>query len=457
MKDIDMDDTEWTPIGTKAHPFTGKFDGDNKTISNLKCTNASAEYVGLVGYAIGATIHDVTVKESSLNGNQYIGAVCGYIKDGTITNCHAAVNTVIGETRRDDFPQYCGGIVGYIVRHTADSTSAVTDCTNSGTVSGSYYIGGIAGFANDATVQRCFNTGKVTGSKSTIGGIVGKMDRATVQDCGNTGAVIRTVETWYYGGIVGNAIQQSVIENCYNANSTIEYPIGGVGADATFSNCYYLDRSGINYTGTTAKTQAQFASGEVAYLLQKPRDDAATADQPAEQVWGQTLTGANKQDYPVLRGLKVYQGTPCQGRYSNTEDEELNHNYVDGKCTYCGQPEIAYTVTIPASVELGNTATIAAAGVTLPNDKQLNVKVADGSEFKVALNGDTCEYTVTNKGDTVNNPNGTSVTPGTTVLTAENGESEKTVELQFNKPKTTTYSGTYTGTVSFTVSVDDKS
>ena len=327
---------------------------------------------------------------------------------------------------------------------------------------GSYYIGGIAGYANDATVQRCFNTGTVTGSKSTIGGIVGKMDRATVQDCGNTGAVIRTVETWYYGGIVGNAIHQSVIENCYNANSTIDYPIGGknIGPyDATFSNCYYLfSQFSINYPIGTAKTADQFASGEVAYLLQKPRDDAATAGKPAEQVWGQTLTDPGKQTYPVLNGKKVYQGTPCQGRYSNAKDEELDHNYVDGKCIYCGQPQIAYTVTIPASVELGNTATIKATGVTLPNGKALNVTMSTESGlFEVALMNnnvavDTCPYTVTNKNTTKE------VTPGEKVLTADNDNPNNSVTLQFNVPTTTTtYSGTYTGTVTFTVSVDDKS
>lgn len=49
------------------------------------------------------------------------------------------------------------------------------------------------------------------------------------------------------------------------------------------------------------------------------------------------------------------------------------------------------------------------------------------------------------------------VTPLVPVLAAVSGESEKTVELQFNKPESTTYSGTYSGTVTFTVSVDNKS
>ena len=467
MKDIAMDGTEWTPIGTNAKPFTGTFDGNGNTITGLTCTDTSAYYVGLVGYASGATIQNVTVKESAFNGYSYIGAVCGRIVNGTITNCHA-VKTTIGELGRNNYPQYCGGIVGEpAVRD--DGTCVVTDCTNSGTVSGRFDLGGIAGQVDHATVQRCFNTGIVTGSNSeiggiagrvayatvqrcfnsgavtggwpSIGGIAGKADGATVQDCGNTGAVKRTNNSNECGGIVGKGQFGGSIQNCYNAVSNMAYPIFFKydGAVPSLSNCYYLaDNPG---TDPTAKTAAQFASGEVAYLLQGERTDTTT-------VWGQTLTEPNKQDFPVPGGEKVYQSAPCKIEYTNTESKTVEHNFDNGYCKNCGQPQIAYTVTIPASVELGNTATITATGVTLPDNKQLNVKVADNSPFKVALGDDTREYTVT-IGETP-------VNPGNTVLTAEGNVDEKTVALQFNKPATTTYSGTYTGTVTFTVSVDDK-
>ncbi|WP_455488856.1 hypothetical protein [Gemmiger sp.] len=474
MKDIAMDGTEWTPIGTNAKPFTGTFDGNGNTITGLTCTDTSAYYVGLVGYASGATIQNVTVKESAFNGNSYIGAVCGRIVNGTITNCHA-VKTTIGELGRNNYPQYCGGIVGEpAVRD--DGTCVVTDCTNSGTVSGRFDLGGIAGQVDHATVQRCFNTGIVTGSNSeiggiagrvayatvqrcfnsgavtggwpSIGGIAGKADGATVQDCGNTGAVKRTNNSNECGGIVGQGQFGGSIQNCYNAVSNMAYPIFFKydGAVPSLSNCYYLaDNPG---TDPTAKTAAQFASGEVAYLLQGERTDTTT-------VWGQTLTEPNKQDFPVPGGEKVYQSAPCKIEYTNTESKTVEHDFDNGYCKNCGQPQIAYTVTIPASVELGNTATITAKGVTLPDDKRLNVKVADDSKFEVMLDGDTRTYTVTNKDEDPDNPNGTPVTPGDTVLTAENGNN-KTAYLQFNKPETTTYSGEYKGTVKFTVSVDDK-
>ena len=440
MASFAMDSTEWTPIGTESNPFAGKFDGNVNTITGLTCTDTSADHVGLVGYASGATIQNVTVQDAALKGHYYIGTVCGYITGGTITNCHA-VNTAIGGNTEG---RYYGGIAGYITGKTN-----VTGCTNSdSTVNGGYYLGGIAGYAADTTVQRCVNSGAVTSKYSKIGGIVGTANRATVQDCGNIGTVTKRGNGSEYGGIIGEASGNHTIQNCYNADKNTAAKICG-GIFYTPLNCYYLPddtgSSGSTVTGITAKTQAQFASGEVAYLLQNGHGDTA--------VWGQTI---GKDKYPKLGGDKVYQSAPCTADYSNTEIPPKQHVIGnDGKCTNCGAQCIAYTVTIPATVELGNKATIKAKDVILPNGKTLNVKVAEGSKFEVAQVDDNdavvdkCAYTVT-KGETK-----TPVNPSDTVLTAVNGESEKTVELQFNKPETTTYSGEYKGTVKFTVSVDD--
>lgn len=442
MASFAMDSTEWTPIGTESNPFAGEFDGGGKTITGLKCTDKSKDYVGLFGYASGAAIQNVTVQDSAFNGNEYIGAVCGYITGGTITNCHA-VNTAIGGTGGYTEGKYYGGIVGYITGNTN-----VTSCTNSAsTVNGGYCLGGIAGFAGrNTTVQRCFNSGAVTCKYAKSGGIVGQTLYATVQDCGNTGAVTKPYyNSQQYGGIVGEDFDSSTIQNCYNTDSNTVAKICGDGWCRP-SNCYYLPNdtgsSGSTGRGITAKTAEQFASGEVAYLLQNGRPDT---------VWGQTLTGEHQQAYPVPGGEKVYQSAPCKSEYTNTESKTVEHVFDNGICKNCGQPQIAYTVTIPASVELGSTATIAATGVTLPDNKQLNVKVAtESGRFEVALDGDTREYTVTNVTD-----GGTEVKPGgNPVLTVVNGVAESSVKLQFNKPETTTYSGEYKGTVKFTVSVE---
>ena len=403
-----MDGTEWTPIGEyfAGKRFTGTFDGDGHTISGLTCTKPDADHVGLVGYAVGATIQNVTVQKSSFNGDTYIGSVCGYIVGGKITGC-----------------------------------------TNSDTVNvrGYNYLGGIAAHADSTTVQRCFNSGTVTGNYPT-GGIVGFANNATVQDCGNTGAVKSPNGNEYCGGIAGSTNNTSSIQNCYNAYRTIVHPIcASPSQETTLLNCYYLaDNPG---TDPSAKTEAQFNSGEVAYLLQNgERTDTTT-------VWGQTLTGGSQQAFPVLNGDKVYQTTPCPAGYSNTDGTYKAHTPgTDGKCIDCKQLCISYTVTIPATVELGNaasaTATISAENVTLPTDKTLQVTV--NGPFTATLVGKTdvtAQYTI--------QKDGTALESGDPVLTANNGESPK-IPLTFVKPNTAPYAGSYTGTVTFTVSVGDK-
>ena len=305
-------------------------------------------------------------------------------------------------------------------------------------------IGGIVGRAQGSTttVQRCVNTGKVTGIND-IGGIVGSTSNATVQDCGNTGEVRTTGTGIYYGGIAGSVYQSSYIHNCYNTDSSTADKF--YDGSCYHSNCYYL-ANGSDSTDKeiTAKTQAQFASGEVAFLLQNGRTDA---------VWGQTLTGESPQAFPVLGGDKVYQTTPCTAGYSNQEGTHKDHADIDanGQCTACGTQCIAYyTVTIPAMVELGNaanaTAIISAENVTLPTDKTLKVTVND--PFTATLDGATdvsVDYTI--------EKDGTALPNNAPVLTADSSGTSKTTTLTFVKPDTAPYAGSYTGTVTFTVSV----
>ena len=341
---------------------------------------------------------------------------------------------------------------------------------NAGTVTGTgNFTGGVCGYNNDGTVQECYNTttGKVSG-KMYVGGVCGYNNK-TVQDCYNTASVTgEGTSSGSIGGICGwNA---STVERCYNTGvvsgkNRVGAICGEVDSNAT-TDCYYLAGTSRTAFGKgigvncDSKTELKFQNGEVAYLLQEAVKIAATAGTTAPQVWGQKL-GEDKT--PVLNSEATYtvyttlNDSPCKGGYSNTPNDTLNHRYDEnGECIYCGdkKAQVAYIVTIPATVTLGSdAATISASGVVLPDDKQLNVKVADGSPFEVTLDGDTRAYTVTNVTD-----GGTEVKPGgNPVLTVVNGVAESSVKLQFNKPESTTYSGTYTGTVNFTVSVDDKS
>ncbi|MCQ2202784.1 MAG: hypothetical protein MJZ27_11990, partial [Bacteroidales bacterium] len=86
---------EWTPIGTSGNNFKGTFDGNGHTISGLYFNNTSSSnypaggnYIGLIGYANGATIKNVVVKDSYLRGYDRVSGICGCAAGSTqITNC----------------------------------------------------------------------------------------------------------------------------------------------------------------------------------------------------------------------------------------------------------------------------------------------------------------------------------------------------------------------------------
>lgn len=119
--------------------------------------------------------------------------------------------------------------------------------------------------------------------------------------------------------------------------------------------------------------------------------------------------------------------------------------------TYTVNP--TYTVTIPATVTLGGTAVeVKAENVVVDRGKQVVVKLTGTSGTNNAFTVKTAEeavlaYTVKN-GDTVVDINDAvlAVNPGT----ANSGSTT----LTFTAPTSITYAGTYTGTVTFTVSVD---
>ena len=115
--------------------------------------------------------------------------------------------------------------------------------------------------------------------------------------------------------------------------------------------------------------------------------------------------------------------------------------------TYTVAP--TFTVTIPASVTLGENATISAENVVVPKGKQVEVSIADANGFKATTpEGAEITYTVKNGED--------AVAEGETVLAVNPGNSKRgSTTLSFVAPETIQYAGTYTGTVTFTVAVKD--
>ena len=162
---------------------------------------------------------------------------------------------------------------------------AVENCSNSATVtSATTYAGGVVGyFTGTSTFNKeinSYNTGDISGAGIGIGGVVGNLSggvTSKVENCYNTGNVTNTAGLT--GGIVGRQAS-GLIRNCYNIGTVTgvgEYTgtiVGRVISGTAPANCYYLaDSETDTLDGTTAKTAAQFASGEVTWLLNGSTDE----------------------------------------------------------------------------------------------------------------------------------------------------------------------------------------
>ncbi|MDO4337066.1 MAG: MBG domain-containing protein [Eubacteriales bacterium] len=152
--DIDLSGKMWTPIGvyntsmSNSFPFSGTFDGNGHTISNMTVESDSLKAVGLFGYTSQSEIKNLTLMTPSVNqkvsGNVYAGGVVGYAVSSKGISACAVVN---GEISAEGTKETnVGGIVGY-----ANSVTAVSVCYNQNTkvtttASGTVYRGGVVGY-----------------------------------------------------------------------------------------------------------------------------------------------------------------------------------------------------------------------------------------------------------------------------------------------------------------------
>ena len=202
-KNIDLTGKAWTPIGTDYdNSYKGTFDGGGHTITGLTFTT-NDEFAGLFGWLNRAgTVKNVVMEGVQITSNQiYGGSIGGVVGSswGTIENCSVSGN-VSGTV-------YVGGVVGVQIG------GSITGCSSSATVKGTVDVGGVAGQTNSsATLTACYATGNViieiNPKKNIAGGsLVGMNAGSSLLACYATGNVTSTGSSTgkvHIGGFLGN-------------------------------------------------------------------------------------------------------------------------------------------------------------------------------------------------------------------------------------------------------------
>ncbi len=201
-QDITMSDANFAPIGRdSSYPFSGTFDGNGKTITDLHI-NVGGN-AGLFGYLDGATVTDLTISGATINGTDGAGAIVGYADNITITGCTATGCDI-------DSVYNSGGIAGYIEAH-----STVYDCSVS--------HASVNAAAEDHTDNYDY-----------AGGIVGYVNyQVNVGNCGVSDSTV-SCNNWSAGGIAGaidnhcNIVKSSVNDSTVSCNSGDYNYVGGI-------------------------------------------------------------------------------------------------------------------------------------------------------------------------------------------------------------------------------------
>ena len=310
MADIDLTefledenpDQGWQPVGNSSSAaFKGILDGNGKTIKGLWIQRTSTENVGFFGYSVGATIKNVAIEASTIEGKSSVGGISGHSHESTISGS-TFTGTVKGESMIGGFVGGAGdkltlsgntanvsvigtgnSIGGFIGRNDAYYDLTVTGCTlnggiisgadnvggccgeiigyhrNSNSISNTYihanitgadYVGGLCGLSESdghtINLNNCGFLGEITGS-SNVGGLVGKVRKTSyyntdyIQKCFAIGSISATGD--YAGGLIGYDHYTKLYDNYHSGPVTGADYVGGLVGYKKYgetTNCYAI-------------------------------------------------------------------------------------------------------------------------------------------------------------------------------------------------------------------------
>ncbi|WP_044412883.1 two-partner secretion domain-containing protein, partial [Thiomicrospira microaerophila] len=291
----------WNPIGEFSNRFSGSFDGQGNTLSNLTINRSSENNIGLFGFVENATISNIGLDGGSINGNGQTGALIGNAQNNTqVIQTYSTLNV--------EGAGFTGGLVGFLANSTIVNSYATGDVTASGnsigglvgyledsTITNSYaagdvvaghgnfwvmpsYAGGLVGYSftdyKDIELTNVYATGKVTGSGSFIGGLIGVIDGSSVRAESATALVTNA----YASGAVSGA----------TVDSSDPDTLGGLIGGVLDGNKFALDVT-KSFWDTQTSGQTTSAGGEGKTIAQMK--DALTFTGWDTDIWSFPAAG----------------------------------------------------------------------------------------------------------------------------------------------------------------------
>jgi hypothetical protein len=239
------------PVGTDVEQanseFTGSFDGQNHTISNLSINELNDDYVGLFGYIdSSAEVENVGFINVNITGESDVGGLVGFNYKGTVSNSYSTGN-VTGES------YFVGGLVGF------NYYGNISNSYSTGNVTGGKHdVGGLVGKNYKGAVSNSYSTGNVTGNKR-VGGLVG-YTYGNISNSYSTGNV--TGGDNYVGGLIGDSSSGSVVSDSYwDINSTGQSSSAGGGNGLTTSQMQGSSADGnmnFDFTSTWSTVEGDY-------------------------------------------------------------------------------------------------------------------------------------------------------------------------------------------------------
>ena len=265
---------EWTPIGAYGEAFSGTFDGDGHTVSNMNVSDgegffkattgtvknlnvtgsvtSSSEYAGGIAGKASGVFENCSFSGDVAGGSniQYIGGLVGYYQSSTMNNCHTDGNITSANGG------YVGGLIGWASSY--NSNYIASNCHSTCNITGGTESGGLIGGLHGA-ISNCYATGKISGAVY-VGGLIGccelkdgrYVEGCIVKRCYATGDVIplgNSSKYAYGGGLIG-VLHETAVDGVYeNVRISESFALGSVKSNKIDDTTILFDYSGGLYGG----------------------------------------------------------------------------------------------------------------------------------------------------------------------------------------------------------------